>query len=425
MIPILLVISLAALPAPATASPAPPTLSVDLDGDGRVETVTAAIAKRGARVEVRSADGKKLASADAPGPRSGDASVTLASGALGSAGALLEVTVASPAEECRSVWRLGGGQLTRVPVGSGPGAAVLPDCSPAGEWTYSWDAPTKDEPARWRRQRSRETAAGALRQVESFRWVAPRLERDPERSSSEIRGVPIPSWYHATLYPKAALENLYTRFDLAPLKSGPRLVWRTDPAAGVFSLEVERAGRRESLPVVAVQKGAERNELLIRVRGPLGERQVQMTLAGNSTSPAETVLAGFEEGLDGYYTPAMRLVEGGLRIFASASDELGGNGLAGTWTGAKGEVMAVTIASGDPLLLQIGKNRYRVEIESSPAGLDALALAADGGSSFGVKLRGPNALERVPVRCGAGGHDCRTAGPAERFHRVGARLNAR
>jgi hypothetical protein len=424
-----MVFFLLALSVAASTAAASPTLSVDLDGDGRPETVTATPARRGARVEVRSGDGRKLASADAPGPRSGAASVALTSGSLGSAGALVEVVVSTPAEECRSVWRLAAGELSRVPFAAAAGATAPPDCAPAGEWTWSWDQPTekKDEPARYRRERSRETPEGTLHQIDSFRWVGFKLERDPERSMAEVRGITIPTWYSATLYPKSVLENLYTRYDLAPLKAAPRLLWRTDPGAGVFSLDVERAGRRESMPVVRTSKGAERNELLLTVRGSQGERQVRVTLAGGSPSPGETVLAGFDERLDGYYTPAMRLVEGGLRIFASASDELGSNGLAGTWTGAKGEMMAVTIASGEPLLLQIGKSRYRVEIDAAPEGLDVLAVSSDGASAFGVKLRGPNALERVPVRCtaAASAKGCKASGAPERFHRVGARLNAR
>jgi hypothetical protein len=410
---------------PLAAATVPVSISVDLDGTGSVETVTAAASKRGASLTVRSGEGKTIASAEAPGPRTGAASVRLSAGSLGSAGALLEAIVTGAGtDECRSVWRLAGGSLLRVPVSTDDGS--LPDCGPADGWTWSWDQPSKDAPARYRRERLRETPGGTLKQVESFRYAGFKLERDPERSVSEIRGLAIPSWFGATLYPKSTLESLYTRYDLSSLRAAPRLVWRTDPDAGVFDLEVERDGKRETMPVVSLSKGADRNERLVTVRGARGDRQVRMTLAGDSSSPAETVLANFDEGLDGFYTPAMRIVEGGLRIFASASDELGSNGLAGTWTGGKGETMAVTIAAADPLLLQISKGKYRVEIDAAPAGIDALLLATDGAPPFGVRLRGPNALERVPLRCGSRpGRDCKPTGPGDRFHRVGARLNSR
>jgi hypothetical protein len=410
----------------AATAAAPASLSVDLDGKGARESVSAVAGKRGVSVTVRSAEGKTIASAEAPAPKSGAGDVRLAAGSLGSSGALLEVVVTSATkEECRSVWRLSGASLLRVPVSSGE--RDLPDCGHVDDWTWSWEQPSPAEPARYRRERRRETPNGALRQVESFRYVGFKLEHDPERSVAEIRGLTIPSWFDATLYPKSALENLYTRFDLAPLKEAPRLVWRTDPSAGVFDLEVELGGKRETMPVVGLSKGADRNERLLTVRSSRGDRQVRMTLAGDSSSPGETVLANFDETLDGFYTPAMRIVEGGLRIFQSASDELGSNGLAGTWTGGKGETMAVTIASADPLRLQIGKGKYRVEIDAAPAGFDALLVSSDGAPPLGVRLRGPNALERVPVRCTGSGaaRQCKPAGPADRLHRVGARLNAR
>lgn len=419
--------------AAASAASAPPaagssTLSADLDGDGSVETVTAKLARRGVDFEVRSAGGKKIAGAVAPAPRErASLTISLTAGPLGSTGALLEVGASSPGEECRSVWRLGRGRLSRVPVSIG--ASTLPDCAGAGEWTSSWDRPSEKEPALYRRERTRETAEGTHHVVESFRYDGTRLEPDPAHSAAEIRGVQIPRWFAARLYPKDFLTHLYGRFDLSNLKKAPKLVWRTDPAEGVFSLEVDRPAGRETFPVLRVEKGEMHNELLVRVGVRDSPRQVRVTLGGNSSAPSETVLSGFDPALDGTYTPVMRLSEGKLVIYGSASEEIG-LFLVGTWTGAKGEQMEMSVASGTPFLLQIGKYRCRIEIDSAPDGVDVVAFPTDGAAPFGLLLRGPSALDRFAMKCGppspaSSPPDCRTDGPGERFHLVGARLNAR
>lgn len=423
-----LLIAAVAATAAAASAPSRPTLSVDLDGDGSIESVTAKLARRGVDVDVRSAAGKKIATVMAPAPRSRAAeSISLASGSAGSAGALLEVIATSAEEECRSVWRLVRGQLLRVPVGGE--AAPLPDCGKPGEWTWSWDRPSGSEPAVYRREHTRETAEGTHHQVESFRLAGARLEPDPARSAAEIRGVTIPSWFPAKLYPKDALDFLYQRIELSNLRKATRLVWRADPAAGVFSLEVDSASGREKLPVRGIEKGEMRNEYLARVGFRDSERQVRVTVAGPSAAPVETLLAGFDASLDGLYKPVMKMSDGGLLVYSSASEELA-TSLAGSWSGAKGETMAMSIASGEPFLLQIGKTRCRIDLESSPDGFDFLAIPTDGSAPFGFVLRGPNSLERVAMKCGEASpgtptRECHSAGPGEQFHRVGARLNVR
>jgi len=413
------------------AAPASEPLSVDLDGDGSAETVTAAPARRGARVEVRSSAGKKIATVDAPAPRSGDSPpvIALSSGSLGKAGSLLEVVASTATEECRSVWRLANGALVRVPVAVGE--KLSPDCGPAHEWTSAWDSSspsTPDGAATYLRERSRETPNGRLHQVEWFQYVRFRLERDPERSTTEIAGVSIPNWSSVYLYPKPALEILYARFGLEPFKTGPRLQWRADPTTGVFQLEVEKGGRTESLPVVAMGPGEQRNDYLLRLRVGDGERQVRISLVGRSTIPYETVLSGVRPDLDGLYTPAVHLEERGLQVFRSAEEELAGNSLAGSWAGKKGEVMTLAFLPGQSRVLQFGPHTYLLDIRSSPPGLDLVAVSGDGVPPFGFRLLGPNAIERVPVRCDSGGsgfNGCQVSGAAERFHRMGARLNTR
>src|SRR5450432_4322555 len=181
----------------APAAGQAPSFSADLDGDGASESVSAVLRRKMARIEVRSAAGKILASADAPAP-AGNPRIAFTAGSLGSAGALLEVIAASEKEECRSLWRFQQSSLSRVPLVGGT-AASRADCSPPAGWAYTWDRPSEDAPAEYRRERTRETEGGTHHQVESFRYAGFRLEIDPARSRAEIRGIGIPRWYPARL----------------------------------------------------------------------------------------------------------------------------------------------------------------------------------------------------------------------------------
>ena len=420
------VVALAVFPGSPVLKLEPVTLSADLDGDGAAETVTAVPRRDAVRIEVRGgARSKRIASSDAPAPHFGVESLSIVRGDLGSSGSLVEVVASAKTEECRSIWRLRDRALLRVPVWDG--SAPLPDCGKAGEWRYGWDRAAGDATAEYRRERTRELPNGTHHQVQSFRYAGFRLEPDAARSVSEIDGTAIPSWYSAFLYPRSALDSLYGRFDLSAFKTGPRIRWRTDPSSGEFALEIQHGASPVLLPVGAVRKGAGRNELVVTFGGPEPGKTARVTLAGESTVPGETVLKGFGGDIDALYNPAMRMLDGALRVFPSAGDELASIGLVGRWTGGGGEQMEVAIASAEPLLLRVGNGKYRIEVERAPEGLDALLIAADGSGAFGLSLRGPNALERVPVQCEGssppGG--CRRAGTGESLHRVGARVNAR
>lgn len=408
--------------APATARN-PASLSVDLDGDGTAESVTAALRGKKVRVEVRSGSSRKvLAEASPPVPADGAGEVSLSEGSLGSAGALLEVITQSPTQECRSIWRFRDQTLMRIPIGT-PSAAV-PECGKRGEWSSGWDRPREDAPAEYRRERTRETPDGPHHQVESFRYAGFRLESDPARSKSEVRGIAIPSWFRTTLYPKRFLDGLYARYDLAPLKKGPRLRFLTDPESGVFAVRLETPAGETALPVTGREPGSKKNEVVLTLGSRTPPARARVTLA-SETVPGEVELSGLGRELDGIYTPAMRVAAGALRAFESAEDELAVNGLVGSWATEKGGVLAITLVSPNPALLEIGKSRYRVSFSRAPSGVDALLLPDDGSlPTTGLLLRGPNALARVPVRCDTGGA-CRTDGPAELLRRVGARLNAR
>ncbi|MDQ6893527.1 MAG: hypothetical protein M3167_12710 [Acidobacteriota bacterium] len=418
---------LAAAP-PSSAAP-PASLSIDLDGDGAPEQVSAVAKRRTARVEVRSAaSGKVVARAEVPAPASksdGVPEITLSAGSLGSAGALLEVVAASGARECRSVWRLREKSLLRVPLAASPPAA---DCGARGEWSYGWDQPAADSPAEYRRERTRETGLGPHRKVESFRYAGFRLEIDPVRSSSEIRGVQIPSWYAATLYQRSALDGLYAHYDLSALKKSPRLRFVTDSEQGAFAARLLSSTGERVLPVTKLERGAEPNEVLLTLGSSEPAVRARVALAGKPGVPGEVTLQGAGPDADVLYTPATLVTEGGLHVFATAEDALVTTSLVGSWSGRNAENVTMTLASNDPVLLGIGNLQFSVEVEGAPDGIDALFVPRAGGApTSGLILRGPNSIERVPVRCETAvpPFGCRPAGPPEVLRRVGGRVNAR
>jgi hypothetical protein len=418
------------LAAASRSSPAPPaSLAIDLDGDGTPERVSAVAKRRAARVEVRSAaSGKVVARADVPVPGAktdGVPEITLSAGSLGSAGALLEVVAVSGAQECRSVWRLREKSLLRVPLASSPTA---PDCGTRGEWTYGWDQPAADAPAEYRRERTRETGLGPHRKVESFRYAGFRLEIDPSRSTSEIRGVRIPSWYAATLYQRSALDGLYAHYDLSALKKSPRLRFVTDLEQGVFAVRLLSSAGERMLPVTKLERGEEPNEILLTLGSSGAAVRARVALAGKPGVPGEVTLQGAGLDADVLYTPATLITDGALRVFATAEDALVSTSLVGSWSGHNAENVTMTLASSDPVLLGIGNLQFAVDVDRAPEGIDALFVPKAGGApTSGLILRGPNSIERVPLRCetSAPPFGCHPSGPPEVLRRVGGRVNAR
>ena len=88
----------------------------------------------------------------------------------------------------------------------------------------------------------------------------------------------------------------------------------------------------------------------------------------------------------------------------------------------------MTLASNDPVLVGIGKLQFAVDVDRAPDGIDALFVPKAGGApTAGLILRGPDSIERVPVRCetAAPPFGCHPAGPPEVLRRVGGRINAR
>jgi hypothetical protein len=138
------------------ATPASPSATADFSGGGRSETITARAKGKVVRLEARDDSGKRIARADAPAPDGGRFDVVTLDGSIGSAGTLLEVAASRGETICRSVWRLRDSALSRLPLRTT--GATLPDCDSEG-WTSHWDE-TRNEPARYVRERTRGRVAG-------------------------------------------------------------------------------------------------------------------------------------------------------------------------------------------------------------------------------------------------------------------------
>jgi hypothetical protein len=420
-----LLIAVVALAAEASSpAPAPTALTADLDGSGRA--LTAKVSARGkmARLEIADAKGKRLAAADAPAP-SGAPAVRLAGGSLGSPGTLIEVVAAGPDEECRSFWRFREGALVRLPAHRGK--QDLPDCARPDGWTAGWEKKAADAPAVWVRERERQTPRGRHREREVYAFSGFSLDFDPVRSSGEIAGVAIPTWNDAILYTPTALENLSSRFDFTQFRAAPRLRIRADRAQGLFALEfTDHSGRFEAA-VTATAPGIDSNEIDLTLRAENGKASARVTLRGSIVT--EVRIAGVSSRWDGGYQPASRFTGAALEVYSRAEDDLASNSLVGLWASDRGEQLAMNLAPGLLGVIDMRRSQLDVSLDPVPAGTDVLLLPRDGATpAWALVLKGANGIGRVPVRCesrNAGSWSCETAGPAEAFHRVGGRMNAR
>ncbi|MGH9317150.1 MAG: hypothetical protein ACRD1P_08590 [Thermoanaerobaculia bacterium] len=408
------------------AAAAPAEVTADLGGDGQEETATAQVRGKKVRLQLRDSRGKLLAEGSAPAPDSGASDVALTTGSLGSAGALLEVVSSRGQVECHTLWRYREQRLSRVPIHGSE--KPLPDCESGSGWSYRWEKSDQDAPAAYVRERSRQSPDGLYRQIEVFRYTGFRLDLDPGRSTVSIAGVVIPSWYDVVLYPKAALDGLYARFDLSRLKTAPRLRIQTDRSAGAFALQLTDAQGQERFPVGSATPGAEGTDVLLTAGSGSRSACARVTLAAKRTVPVEVLVEGLGEGLDQLYVPVTRLREGALQVFESAEQELAAEALVGTWSTTQGQSVIVTLLSSSPPLLRFGMEEVSVNLERAPAGVDLLLVPSDGSAPrLGVILRGPRAIERVSLQCGGGPgtgpEPCRKTSPGQVLRRVGALLN--
>jgi hypothetical protein len=402
-----------------------PSLTADLDGDGTAETVTAAPAKGAVRLRVRDAAGARLADAKAPAPAADVVPVALTSGPLGSAGALVEVAAATDTMECRTIWRYRGGELTKLPIRDASGRA-LPDCAPPSGWVSRWEREGAGRPAAWARERSETAAAGALRTREIYAFAGFSLDFDPARSQVEIGGIPIPSWYAATLYPRAALETLYGRFRLADMRREPTLRIETDRRRGIFALRLTGPKGELVAPVEAYAASSGTARLAARAGDETAH--VAIRLAGDGTMPYEVRVEGLGADWDRSYSPAGAWRGGARQVFLGAADEIAAEHLVGVWSDARGQTETFAIEGEPPYRLRIGGAAYAVDVDGAAPPFDLLLLPPDAaGRAWGIVLKGANALERVPVACAGGPPQlrCRADGEAETLRRFGARVNVR
>jgi hypothetical protein len=407
-----------ALPAADGAS-----LTAPLSGEESLETAAARAKGKGVRLEISSAAGKVLARAESPSPGR-HPELLLRAGSIGSAGALLEVAASEGGTICRSVWRFHAGALARLPVRES--GQPLPDCEPSGQWRTRWEE-TKDAPALYVRERTRETPQGSLHETEAFAFAGFELARDAKRSSAAINGVAIPEWYEAQLYVKAELDLLFQRYGFANLRKAPRLRFEASRAQGVFAVVLEDRDGELRLPVTA-SKPLEGDEPGVELTTANPPARVAVTLARGSI-PQDAVVLGAGARFDGAYAPAIHWSPKAIRVYATAEQELAAEALPGVWANDQNERITITAIPGLGAV-QFGNVGVNLRIAEAPDGADVLLVPRDGtlpGSA--LALRGPNSFLRLPVRCGpdaAGtGPSCRIEGNGQTFKRLGSQLNVR
>lgn len=419
-----LVLGLAAL-APREALA--PSLTADLDGDGSVEIVTALSTRGTVRVEVRGEDGTKAADAKAPAPAAEVEHVTLTSAPLGSVGSLLEVSASADASKCVSIWRYRERTLKRLPI-RGADGKDLPDCGLTGEWTDRWERESESRPSVLVRERTEKVAQGVFRIQDVYAFAAFSLDYDPKLSARQINGVPIPSWYGATLYTRAALEKLYGRFDLASLKSEPTLSILTDRERGVFALRFTGPGGEVVVPIdaFAATPASQTASVSGRVGGETAH--VSIRLGGDGSIPYEARVEGLGPRLDQRYSPAGSWRGGARQVFLTAADEVVSEDLVGVWNGREGRRTMIAIEGAPPYRVRVGQASFTIDLEHATQPADLLLLPVDAsGRPWGIVLQGPNAIDRIPLSCsGEGaGRACRADGEGERLRRIGALVNVR
>ncbi len=414
-----------ALAAGADPAAFPPSLTVDLDGDGKAETVSAVPGHGAVRIEVREAAGRKTAETKAPDADADVVRVTLMSAALGSVGSLLEVSASTDASECVSVWRYRDAKLARLPIRSASGQP-LPDCGASGVWSYAWEHEAEGRPSVLVRERTLRSHQGVLRIREVFDFAGFSLDFAPKLSACEINGVPIPSWYPATLYTRAALERLYGRFDLASFRREPTLSILMDRERGVFALRFSGPGGEVLAPVdgYAALAGA------VTLEARAGEKtaHVSVRLAADGSVPYEVRVEGLGPALDEVYAPAGSWRGGSRQVFPSAADELASEDLAGVWGDPNGENTTIAIEGSPPYRVRVGKELFALHLDPAGAAVDAILYPIEaGGHPWGLVLRGQNAVDRIPLDCSGQGADrrCNADGEAVRLRRIGALVNVR
>jgi hypothetical protein len=414
----------------ATPESMAPRLSADLDGDGAADVATATATRGVVNLEVRGGTKNAAAArAKAPAPAEDVVRVSLTAAPLGSVGSLLEVAVSTDASECLSVWRYKDGALTRLPI-RGAGGRALPDCAPPGDWTHRWERTAPDAPSALVREETTKIARGTLRRRETYAFAGFSLDLDPARSTADVDGVLIPSWYSARYYTQKGLDLLYSRFDSAAFRATPRLTIETDPAKGVFELRFTTPAREVVAPVESFSSVVAEGTASIVARAGDDTVHASIRLGGDGNVPVEILVDGLGSELDNFYGPAGAWHGRARQVFPSAADEMASEHLTGTWGTPKGGKVQMQFDGAPPYRMRVDQGLFAVDFDHTPksAGADVALLPTDGSRrGWGITLEGPNALDLFPLDCGAGGDGsgCRPDGSSERLRRLGARINVR
>ncbi|HTO88190.1 MAG TPA: hypothetical protein VMR54_11780 [Thermoanaerobaculia bacterium] len=418
-----LVVGLSVCAAALGLADAPASVTADFSGAGGSETITAQPKGKAVRLEARDASGKRLAKADAPAPAGRNPSIAFQTGSIGSVGTLLEVAASSGGSVCRSVWRLRDGALSKLPILDGEKA--VPDCEESASWTTRWDE-SRNEPAQYLRERTRETPRGKLHETRAFAFAGFDLRGDAKRSSIEINGVPIPEWFDEQLYRKAELENLFQRFGLSAFRTAPRLRFEVDPERGVFDVLLTDPTGELRLPVTA-SKPLEKGQTGVELVAGNPPARISVEIA-HGTVPESVVVAGLGPRFDSSFAPAIHWSPAGIRVYATAEQELAQEALPGSWATEKDERVVIESISGQGAV-RFGAAEVSLRVDEAPNGADLLLVPRDGSPPvWALALRGPNVLVRLPVACEAHretGPDCRISGAGQSLKRIGSQLNVR
>jgi len=397
------------------------SLTAHIDGSGLPRIVTAEARGKNIRLQVNDAFGKRMARAEAPSPAP-NARVSLEAGSLGSAGALIEVSGTSGAQECRTLWRFREQAITRVPV-IGPGGP-LPDCATAGEWSYRWERSRPDAPADYLRERTRSTPDGPHHEVQVYRYVGFQVELDRARSIATIGDLAIPNWPGNVMYPRPALESLLQRYDLSPLRKAPTLRFETDQQKGIFAAVLHRSGVTERFRVVGSAPGQEKNEISLTLASGEKTGQALVRLGSDQSTALDVLLRGLDEDFGPAFAPVTRFNGASLEVYETAEQELAATVLPGAWDASSGERVQIALASSSPAAVRLGDSEFTLSISAAPSGTDVLLVPEKANPSLALTLRGPDTFSRVKVSCDPASSDkeplCRTEGAGLLFHRLGS-----
>jgi hypothetical protein len=418
-----LVLGLSVCTADIARADSPASVTADFSGAGASETIAAQPKGKTVRLEARDASGKRLAKGEAPAPAGRNPSITFQTGSIGSVGTLLEVTASSGGSVCRSLWRLRDGALSKLPVLDGE--KTVPDCEESASWTTRWDE-SRNAPAQYLRERTRETPRGKLHETRAYAFAGFDLRRDAKRSSIEINGVPIPEWLDEQLYCKNELEALFQRFGLSALRTAPRLRFDVDPERGVFDVLLTDPKGEVRLPVTG-SKPLEKDESGVELTAGNPPARISVEIA-HGTVPESVVVAGLGPRFDSSFAPAIHWSPSGIRVYATAEQELAQEALPGQWATEKDERVVIETISGQGAV-RIGAGEVSLRIDEAPDGADLLLVPRDGSPPvWALALRGPNVFVRLPVDCEPRretGRDCRISGAGQSLKRIGSQLNVR